>query len=78
MLARCSLQSSPHPQGRPAGGRLRRPSSAGTTRRDTGGTRPHPPLGGLLAGVGDLPLAAHQDPFGLGGAAENDVLVAGL
>jgi hypothetical protein len=28
------------------------------------GTRPHPPLGGLLAGVGDLPLAAHQDPFG--------------
>jgi hypothetical protein len=41
------------------------------------GTRPHPPLG-VLAGVGDLPLAAHQDPFGSGGAAENDVLVAGL
>jgi hypothetical protein len=32
----------------------------------------------VLAGVGDLPLAAHQDPFGWGGAAENDVLVAGL
>jgi hypothetical protein len=32
----------------------------------------------VLAGVGDLPLAAHQDGFGSGGAAENDVLVAGL
>jgi hypothetical protein len=41
------------------------------------GTRPHPPLG-VLAGVGDLPLAAHQDRFGSGGAAENGVLVAGL
>ena len=34
------------------------------------------PLGGLLAGVGDLALAAQRDPFGGGGAAEDGVLVA--
>jgi hypothetical protein len=34
-------------------------------------------LGGLLAGVGDLALAAQRDAFGGGDAAENGVLVAG-
>jgi hypothetical protein len=63
---------------RPACGRP--PAAAVFGRHDTTGhrgTRPHPPLG-VLAGVGDLPLAAHQDRFGSGGAAENGVLVAGL